>query len=531
VAAVTAFRENKIVMDIFDDSNFSDYEARKMRYAIWWAFYENTAYRHVHTWAVRYKTAHGLYKYIRNIYNPAGRIVDFWVGHLLGGALDPLAGDGLIVPSALPIITENEALRSAIAQVWQWSNWQQKKDTTSLLGSCMGDIGLRVVDDVERQKVYIQVVHPRLIKEVTKDDFGHVKAYVLEEEREDPRNPNRAAVKYNEFVTRSDDGQVHFLTTLNGTPYPWNGIEAEWEVDYGFVPFVHISHIDVGIDWGWSELHKFRSKVHEVDDLTSKLDDQIRKTVDVPWLFTGSKKPATTPTTSGAATSTDRPEPGREELPGLWTPDTNAKAIPLVAPLDILGVSEHINNLLRELERDYPELTVEIVAATGDLSGRALQIARQPTVVKVEQRRVPYDRGVRDIQQMCVAIAGDRDVDDVFAGFGLESFERGDLDHTIGPRPVFDKTEADRAEENKLFWETAAIAVEKTGIALPAYLETQGWTPEQIRDVVRPAQRQAVRNNRAATRNRRAQAVTEEEEPGTSAALETGTEESEEVIA
>jgi hypothetical protein len=31
-------------------------------------------------------------------------------------------------PSALPIVTENEAIRAPIAQVWRDSNWQAKKE-------------------------------------------------------------------------------------------------------------------------------------------------------------------------------------------------------------------------------------------------------------------------------------------------------------------------------------------------------------------------------------------------------------------
>jgi len=36
------------------------------------------------------------------------------------------------------------------------------------------------------------------------------------------------------------------------------------------------------------------SKFREVDDIASKLDDQIRKMVDAPWLFIGMTKPVKT---------------------------------------------------------------------------------------------------------------------------------------------------------------------------------------------------------------------------------------------
>lgn len=505
MAAVSAFREKQVTLDMFNEDNFTDFDARRMRYQILWAFYENTAYRNVHTWATRYKADYGLYRYTRNIYNPVGRIIDFWQMHLLGGELDPEAGDGSETPSALPIVTENEALRPAIAKLWQWSNWQQKKDILGLFGPCLGDVGIKIVDDVGRNKVYLQTIHPRTIKSMVKDDFGHIKAYALEEMRDDPRNPHSPDVTYNEIVTRDENGRVFFATTLNGHPYPWNGEEAEWEIDYGFVPFVHIPHIDVDIDWGWSEVHKARSKVHEADDLVSKLDDQIRKTVDSPWLFTGMKKPSSTPTVSGSDYSTDRPQPGREEIPAFYSSDPGSQAIPLVAPLDIAATSEHIASVLQDIERDYPELKLDILNFSGDISGRALAIARQPVVVKVQQRRVAYDRGGRDAQAMAIAIAGDRKVDPAFNGFDLTSYDKGDLNHIIGNRPVFEKTVWDEMEMNQAFWEAAEIAVNKVGVPLESYLESQGWEPEQVRKLMRPAQRQAVRSAREAARNRRSQ--------------------------
>ena len=118
MAAYRAFREPQLVTEPVDAEDFADFEARRLRYAIYWSFFENTAYRDIRAWSHSYKIRHGLYRYIRNIYNPAHRLGTFWQTHLMGGLLDPQAGDGEGVPSALPIETENEALRAAIAEVW-----------------------------------------------------------------------------------------------------------------------------------------------------------------------------------------------------------------------------------------------------------------------------------------------------------------------------------------------------------------------------------------------------------------------------
>jgi hypothetical protein len=501
-AAFQAFREPALVTNILDSEDFEDFETRKMRYQIFFGFYENTVYREVaHRWAKKYKADHGLYKYIRNIYNPAYRLCEFHHTHLYGGRLDPKAGNGLVIPSAEPIITENERLRPALAQLWRDSNWGINKDIMTLYGPIMGDFGLRVIDDPAREKVYIDVVHPRMIKSVDKDRFGNVKAYELEEEREDPDNPNRR-VLYNETAERDGDFVV-FRTFKDGVPYDWEpgedsggedsgGGGAEWAEPYGFVPFVHGLHNNVGMDYGWSELHPFRSKVHEVDDLASKLDDQIRKIVDPIWLGSGMSKPKKDPKTEGAEPTDERPQPGREEVPILYA-DKDARIQAFVADLDIAAVSSQINDILKEIERDYPELQSDIWTPSGEVSGRAIRVARQRTESKMIMRRVNYDRAVVSVQQMAIAIGGEMGYEG-YGGFNLESFDKGDLDHLVGPRPVFTTDPLDDTEIERAFWETASIAV-STGIPLEVHLKRQGWTEEEIAEVT--------------TVNRRAQAIGE----------------------
>jgi len=212
VASYQYFRETGTVSDPLDDRDFGSWESRQARYALHWAFYEGNAYRGIHSWATSYKAQHGLYKYIRNIFNPSYRLGEFWKAHLMGGQLDPDAMEA----GALPIKTEMEALRPHIAQLWKWSNWQIGKDIFTLHGALFGDIALQVVDDVEKNKVYLQVVHPGTIKEIEKDEYGNVKSYIIEEMRDDPpqtcnKQPDEGLTKqvtYTEIAERDGDNVV-----------------------------------------------------------------------------------------------------------------------------------------------------------------------------------------------------------------------------------------------------------------------------------------------------------------------------------
>lgn len=476
-----AFNESYFQSDQINLADFTGFDARRLRYSLLWAMYENTAYDQIHRWSVSYKTQKGLYKYIRNIYNPSYRLGEFWKSKLLGGILDPAAGDGEEQPSALPILTESKTLRPAIAQVWKWSNWQIKKDVFGLWTPLLGDGVLKIVDDQEKEKVYMKVEHPGRLKDVDLDEFGNVKGYILEYKREDPRQGRSGLVTYKETAVRNKD-DVQYATYLDNGLYAWNDNAAEWSVGYGFVPMVVLQHNDVGLDFGWSEIYPDLSKFREVDDQASKLHDQIRKLVEGAWLLAGVSKPTATPVASGQDADNEKPQPGRDEMKIIYSTNPSATATSLVSPINVGEVSSNIKDLVAEIERDYPELKVDLANATGDISGRALRINRAPAEAKVLQRRPNYDNAIVRAQQMAVAIGGYRSYGDVFNGFGLDSFKAGKLDHQIADRPVFNTDPMDELEQEGTFWDNANKA-KLAGVPLPVYLKQQGWTEEQIGDI------------------------------------------------
>ncbi len=452
-AAKKAFDFPDIVSDPLDlDADFNDWDSRRLRYDIDWGFYENTVYieARFRNWVKSYKTKNGLYKYIRNIYNPSYRLGEFWKAHLWAGALAD-------IPLVFPESVNDEALTEAIMKIWLWSNWEIKKDIVSLYGSIMGDVGILIVDDMARKKVFFDVIHPGNIVKVEKDAMGNIRGYEIQEERQDPRTAREASVTYTEIAIR-DGVDVVYTTLLDGKPWPWNDIGPTWSRPYGFVPMVLIQHNDVGLEWGWSEIHPGQSKFREVDDLGSKLDDQIRKITDPIWAFFGVNKPETSPTVSEAnltgTAALNRPQPGREETSAIYGPE-GGSAVPLVAPLEIEEASNQIMTIVKEIERDYPELRLMALDAEegGNISGRALRLARQPAETKVNQRRPGYCNALVRANQMAIAIAGFNGYED-FGNFDLGSFDRGLLDHSIGKMPIF---AVDPLDEIELKAERAAV--------------------------------------------------------------------------
>jgi len=98
---------------------------RQVWFNFLWACYQNTQFESLSAWA-QYRETYQLYRNIRSIYNPTRRLVNFYVAQVYPGVLSEDASklpDG--VQLAIPLSEDtDEGIKSAIAQFWQWSNWQ-----------------------------------------------------------------------------------------------------------------------------------------------------------------------------------------------------------------------------------------------------------------------------------------------------------------------------------------------------------------------------------------------------------------------
>jgi hypothetical protein len=488
-AGVAMFQSKYMGVEALDENDFASWDGRRMRYQVNWAMCENTSYDKMHKWAPAFKANYGLYRYIRNIYNPSYRLSEFYKSHLWGGRLDMAAGDGEGVQSALPITTDNPAIRAALADLWLWSNWQIKKDIVTLRGTAYGDTFIKIVDDPVAQKVYMRYQDPAMLQSLNTDAFGNVKAYTIVEVRADP-DGKKATVIYREVCSRNGD-LTTYKTYKDNDLYAWDGDGiAEWEEPYGFVPLVAIQHIDTGLSWGTSELHAGFSKFLEVDDLASKLSDQIRKQVDAPALLSGVSAPnkGKSVTISPEGRTIQNPESGREENPALYAP-LGASYTPMVSNLSIGDSSNYIKDILKALEEEFPELSDNLHNVAGDISGRALRINREPVEDKIQERRSRYDDGLVRAQKMALTIGGLRGYDN-FRSFNRNSFDDGNLEHSIADRPCFRKDPADDLAIEAQFW-TVGNQAKTFGMPTAMWLKREGWDDKDIKEFLDSPEYQA----------------------------------------
>lgn len=534
--SVTQVRESYFVSQdtVGYRDDFGVYRARRARYDVTWAFSENNVYRPVHRWSEHRNREYDLYAYTRSICAQASLIAAFWGSHLLGGQIDPDAGDGSCRPSALPIVvpargdaadaasdgrrqpagdrpgdgvSDAEAervatLRAAVARVFRESFWQTNKDILALHGAVMGDCFIGVADDPVSGRVYLKVVHPKTVVHVDQDDAGNVDGYIIQEWRHDPEwdglAPEPPLVLYREEADKEGESVV-FTTYRNGELYDWRSypdgtpdgarVGPQWSEPYGFVPLVKIQHRNVGLGWGLSEYHADIPLFQEADDLGSKISDFIRITVDAPMMISGVANDgagtvATADGDVGELAVEFGDDDGRGQQSGrsgqvlLKTPNPNARATPLYIPLDLPGALAHLTAIKSQVERNHPELQADLATASGDASGRALRVARERVERLVIDRRLPYDDGHRRAIQMVISIGAMKKYKG-YEAFDAESYRRGDLDFTIGDRPVFAVDQADRIE-----LEQANANVLKTykdaGVPMTVAMKRLGFSAEEI---------------------------------------------------
>ena len=427
---VQTFREEATIPD--ERRDWHKYEHRIIRYALKEGMYNNTVYRDIETYALMLKKSYHLYKHIQGIHNPEKRLCRAYANKTLGGSLD---WEGL-QSGAIQVVNANDAHIQALLQVFRWSKWGQNKTLFGRQTAKLGDCGLWIVDDPLRKKVRMEILHPAKIKDADFDEVGNVKAAVIEYEREweDPDTGKSQDVIYRMVVSKE-----RFETFKDKEPYAWHGDQPAWDNDYGFVPLVIANFEDVGLNWGASASHGSLAKIHAVNDVASLLVDNIRKSIDTWWYVAGARSPNEIRAAMQLSDGTDTSDPSAQRDKGkfLYGP-AGSQPHPMVFPLDVTAVASEIKDQLKELEKDMPILALQNIRDEGtQLSGVAIRNLYGDAVDDVNEAAGNlFDAQIR-ATQMAITIGGFRGYDG-FRSFGLESYDRGDLDYYFKEPELFD---------------------------------------------------------------------------------------------
>lgn len=440
VAARTAVREFRRV---YSDPSIvrvgEDWAERRAHYALLWSLYQSSMFEDSAAWE-QYRRRYRMYRFVRPLYNPGRRLVDFYVGAVYQGEWATRPEQMVEQKCAIPFAEDtDQALLAAIAQVFQWSAWQSRKNLMLRYGAALGDVLVEVVDDPDRRKVYFHTWYPGHVADIETNAAGDVTAYMLEYDALDEEGAL--------YTYRREVDKDRFRTFMNDEPFGYDGMPPEWPNPYGFVPAAWILHEETGTTHGNPAIRNI-NKLDELNGLAAHALDQHHRYMDAPILVSG----RVTADDMAGRTKADT-TPAMQETLRYLTADAGSTIE--TAKLDPGATMEHIDRLLAEIESDHPELTMyRALREMSQVTGPAAELLLGDVKALVNAARSQYDQQTVKLCQMAVAIGGWRASSGAwgaltqqqgqFLPFDLDSYEAGRLDLSIQARPLVMPSEQDQ---------------------------------------------------------------------------------------
>jgi hypothetical protein len=393
--------------------------------------------------------------------------VNFYVAQVYPGVLSEDAAslpDG--VPLAIPLSRDTPAdLKKAVAQFWQWSNWQSGNKLMVKFGAALGSVLTEIDDDAERGRIGARNRWPGHVKRLVLDNAGNVKSYVLEYDYEE--TDERGQKKTYTYRKEVDDRTFRFFRSDKPFDY---GQGSSYSNPYGFCPAVWTKHTDAGSDFGDHCYAGAIAKIDELNSLASHVYDLVDRQIETPGIIAtdGSvellRESRTTTyaeddrIAAGEASAVEQTRQRNSRVLMLKAPSGTAWH-PMVSTLDPDKALPLITGILDELKEDFPELTMYHELRKQDrVTGPGAAQMNGDVVTRLLEVEANYDTQSIKLFQMAAAVGGFRYREgkggwsarsaqqQKFEPFDLDSYRRGDLDMAIMPRLPFTMTETDAVE-------------------------------------------------------------------------------------
>jgi len=431
-----------------------------------------------------YRDDPSIYQNTKLLWKPVEAIVDFYAGVIYQG---PLSTDGKPMPDgthgAIPIDPQvpepdvpetvdgeeersetpnGDRLRRAIAELWSAWNWQQQMSLRPMYGAALGDCLTELIDDSDRRFVYPKIVWPGYVKEIDLDYVGNVQSYTLEY-RVEEKQPDGSMKSH---LFRKEYTKENFRYFRDDKPYNEYGEGAVVPNVYGFVPAVWDRHriAAPGHVRGKAATDGTRQALLQLNSIFSHAFDYQRKAFWVPPMVagksTGNRDKIDLSSPAGA--SRDAPFDMAEEFRYIKVGEGSTL---LQTTIDIGQTREMLNDMREGILAENPEASFyqqmrEMQQVTAPGAERLMGDVKN----RVDLARAGYDAGSVKLFQMAISMCGfrangltwKRDADGrtralnrrqmAFLPYDLFSYDRGELDLAIMPRPIVIPTETERLE-------------------------------------------------------------------------------------
>ena len=431
---------------------------REVYKMLWWYYLNNGLYDQLRQ--AGYYTNDAKLKALRN---PAGRVVEFYVDTIMPGRLD----------QGLPLATDNDNLRGAIEKLWNWSNWEQKKQVMIRWGAITGDVYIKVAQPVGKQRLYLELIDPMFVSDRSVDERGYV-TYIRIDVPVDRRNGDKVKqMTYTEVwdlergarIWTHDKSYEEDLVRL-GEPdeeYPL----STWGID--FIPFVHTKHIDIGHEYGIGAYQLQLEKMDELNIQATQLHKIMFRHNNVTWALqanmsdsTGRPLPAPRIGAGGDDSTVELSGETIIKLPGFST------LVPMVPTLDYSAYLDAVGAQVDELSEDLPEMLYYKIKQMSDMSGVAIRSVMTPAIKRADEARGNYESGLIRAQKMALTIGKNLRLWEKDPG----NYEAGDFEHTFEKRPIMPMSHTEKMEVIK--------SSVDSGIPLVTAVRRAGWSEEEI---------------------------------------------------
>lgn len=467
---------------------WDDYNTRLARYEIFEGYYHNLAYHKIMQYAQQLKVTEQLYKHVRGVRNPVKRLCESIVSKVYGGALDTENG----IAGAIPLQAENTALIESVLQLWRDSAWGQKKSLYVRNGAIKGDSFIKIVDDVLSQQVRIEAVDPAKIKKLVKDNTGQIIYAELEYYvRDTDKGINRL---YCEVITPQQfqiftRENIYINNYLSGSvivPFPLlrngrNELVSEWDNDYGFVPLVHVQHMDMGMQFGAPAIHGVLHKINELNDQASIVNDAMRNQSKLP-LVSINAQVGTIDFGADRSTETvntsDAPQKDTMRVLNLTGPNADLRSLP--PTLNVADALQMIVSGEDEIEKDMPLLALHRLRDSGNLTAPGVRSAYDDAIAQVQDIRGGYDTGLVTAHKMSAFIMDKRRYEGA-PGINGASWNDDGYDHQIAQRPVINDSLSLKEQLDATFQALSANAPKTVYIKM-------GWSEKEADELVASAE-------------------------------------------
>lgn len=433
-AGVRAFNGEELVSDPIK-SDWDLWDVRVPRQCQLNEYHNNTIYANAD--AAMRRHMRGLYRNTRGIINPVKRGCDAFAANVYPGSIDMEN----FAKGAIPLANVDKRFKDGFRQLAIWSNLQVLKSRYVRDAAKFGDAVINIVDDRAKQKVYMELLDPRMLKDVQVDSRGNVKAAVIEYEKTEdslysPTNSSRKVEIYTYTLVITKDW---FETYRNGESYAYYENQygekvARWPNEYPFIPIVLAKFQDIGNIFGAAAFYGTYSKIDELNDAVSNVLDQTRKTVQPIWYFAGVQQEDELDTSPDSENPQSRVLEGKDKLRAIYGPE-GSQPYPMIASIDAKSAVDQYMGIFAEIQRDMPVLSLPDIRQQIQATAPGVEAAFQDGIGQIVEAQGSLDDPFRRGVQMAFTMAAIGRYKN-FEGFTRDSYERGDLDFYIPERSV-----------------------------------------------------------------------------------------------